>query len=88
MEKKIEIKICVGTLCYIMGNAELQLLNEKLPHHLRDRVRITTSTCLNHCYNHKDMKPPFVEINGQIISQASINKVVNILKEIEKDGIQ
>lgn len=88
MEEKIEIKICVGTLCYIMGNAELQLLKEKLPQQLRDRVKISTSTCLNHCYDLKDKKPPFVEINGEVIAQASTSKVINILKEKYKNGIQ
>lgn len=88
MEKKIEIKICVGTLCYIMGNAELQLLQEKLPQQFRDRVRISTSTCLNHCYDLKDQKPPFVEINGEVVAQASTSKVINILKDRYKNGIQ
>lgn len=88
MDHKIEIKICVGTLCYIMGNAELQLLQEKLPQQFRDKVRISTSTCLNHCYKLKEHKPPFIEINGEVVSQASTNKVINILKDIEKNGIQ
>lgn len=80
MDKKIEIKLCIGTLCYIMGGAELQLIEEDLPEEFQDRVRIITSTCLNHCYNNKDKKPPFVEIDGEVISEANSIKIINHLK--------
>jgi NADH:ubiquinone oxidoreductase subunit E len=80
MEKKIEIKLCIGTLCYIMGGAELQLLKEDLPPEFVDRVRIITSTCLNHCYKHKDKRPPFVEIDGDLLSEANTIKIINHLK--------
>ncbi len=88
IDNKINIKICIGTLCYIMGNAELQLLHDKLPLHIKDKVIISTSTCLNHCYKLKNYKPPFIEINGNVIAQANTSKVINILKNICKNGIQ
>ena len=38
--KKIEVEICVGTTCYIMGASQLQQLEEFLPDEWRDHVEI------------------------------------------------
>ncbi len=86
MEKKIEVKICTGTLCYVMGGADLQLLDEHLPEELVDRVVIKGSPCLEHC-NNKDTnaKAPYVEINGKVMSDATVIKVVNAIKEIAEN---
>lgn len=85
MDKKIEIKLCIGTLCYLMGGAELQLIQEDLPVEMKDKVKIVTSTCLNHCYKHKDKKPPFVEVNGELIAEANSIKIINHIKQKYSD---
>ncbi|MBE9467860.1 MAG: hypothetical protein IMY72_05995 [Bacteroidetes bacterium] len=80
MEKKIEIKICIGTLCYVMGGSELQLLAEHLPEKFKKRVDIIGSTCLDYCLDQEKYgKAPFVEINGEVMAEASINKVIDYL---------
>ena len=38
--EKLTVRICTGTLCYIMGGSELQLLGDYLPESLTDRVEI------------------------------------------------
>lgn len=77
---KITVKICTGTLCYVMGGAELQLLNEYLPEELVDRVEIKGATCLDFCNQEGGGKAPFVTVNDQVISQATIAKVVEAIK--------
>ena len=47
--EKLTVQICTGTLCYIMGGSELQLLGEYLPETLADKVEIRGATCLDIC---------------------------------------
>jgi NADH:ubiquinone oxidoreductase subunit E len=77
MDKKVEIVICSGTLCYLMGGADLQLLFEHLPADLKDRVSIKGSPCLGLCDLPENGKPPFVLINGRSVSQASIQTLID-----------
>lgn len=78
---KITVKICTGTLCYVMGGAELQLLNEYLPQDLLERVEIKGATCLDYCNQEGGGKAPFVTVADKVISQATIAKVVEAIKE-------
>ena len=52
--RKIQVEICTGTACFVMGASELMLLEEKLPESLKDKVEITGSTCMGNC--HRDRK--------------------------------
>jgi NADH:ubiquinone oxidoreductase subunit E len=82
MEKKIKVRICVGTHCYVMGNHELKDLKDQLPADLKDKVYVEGAVCLG-CDNMKEKpRPPYVEIDGQLIPKANLEKVVAQLKEI------
>ncbi|MCT4638363.1 MAG: (2Fe-2S) ferredoxin domain-containing protein [Bacteroidales bacterium] len=84
MNKKVNVKICIGTLCYVMGGSELQLLEEHLNDDLKKRVTIEGTTCLDYCHNEANGKPPFASVNGKCIQRASITKIINqIKKELE-----
>ena len=80
--KKIQIVICTGTLCHVLGGAELPSLGQHLPDHLKNQVEIKGSPCIKHCKN-TDMRPPFVEINGEVIEQASITKILEHLEKLK-----
>ncbi len=87
-KKKYEVVICSGTLCHVLGGSELPALGNYLPEEWKDMVEIKGSPCINHCKD-KSMKPPFVEINGCLIQEASITKLINHLKTcIENDSKQ
>lgn len=79
-KEPIEIKICCGTMCYVLGGAELMVFDEWLPESLSNQVKLTTSTCLGYCKD-ESRKPPFVEINGQCIEQADKNTIITELKK-------
>lgn len=81
MEKKVVVKICTGTLCYVMGGAELQLIDEHLSEEVQEMVDIKGAPCLEHCNHCDGPKAPFVEVNGRIISEASVTKVVDAINE-------
>lgn len=80
MDAKLKIKICTGTLCYVMGGAELQMLGEYLPSDIAARVDIKGSPCLNHCHDESCGKAPFVEVGDTTVSSATIIKVIEEIK--------
>lgn len=75
MEKLI-VKICTGTLCYVMGGSELQLLGDCLPEELQDKVEIVGATCLDFCNQEGHGKAPFVIVGQTLVTAATISKVI------------
>ncbi|MCH5304977.1 MAG: hypothetical protein J1E79_00690 [Rikenella sp.] len=79
--EKLTVRICTGTLCYIMGGAELQLLGEYLPDAIADRVEIRGATCLDFCNREGSGKAPFVRVGEELITEATVAKVVEAIKQ-------
>lgn len=78
--EKLTVKICTGTLCYVMGGSELQLLEEYLPTHLTDKVDIRGATCLDYCNREGNTKAPYVLVGDELVSGATVTKVVEVIK--------
>ena len=79
----IDIRICTGTTCYVMGASDLLTLEDHIPENLKPYARISGSTCLGLCKN-MEHKPPIVQVKGKTISQATVDKVIKSLTaEIE-----
>ena len=81
MERNIDIRICTGTTCYVMGASDLLTLEDHIPEDLKPCVSISGSTCLGYCKPGDGglpggRKPPFVEVCGKLIEQASIDKII------------
>ncbi len=81
MGKKLTVKICTGTLCYVMGGADLQLLDEQLPAELLAQVDIMGSPCLDCCNRDDSAQAPFVRVGDRIVSGATLSKVIEVIKE-------
>ena len=77
---KVLVELCFGTTCFVMGASKLQELESIIPPQYRHKVDIKAHTCLDLCKNATYMKAPFVKIDGEIISEATVEKV---LKAIE-----
>ncbi len=77
---KITLDLCFGTTCFVMGASKLQEIETLIPPQYRNRVEVKAHTCLDLCKNATYMKAPFVKIDGEIISEATVEKV---LKAIE-----
>ena len=41
MDKKVSVKVCLGTTCFVMGSANLQELIELVPKKYGDRVDVS-----------------------------------------------
>ncbi len=82
--EKIKVKICCGTSCFVMGAAQIQVLEFDPPADIKDYIEIEEARCMNHCHNTaaKYNRGPFVEVNGELIEEANFEKVVNKIREI------
>lgn len=79
---KVDVDICIGTACFVMGANKLQELGEYMPEEWKEFVDIKAQTCLNLCGNNEYSKAPYVKINGEVLAAANIEKV---LRQIEKE---
>jgi NADH:ubiquinone oxidoreductase subunit E len=76
----MEIKFCMGTMCYVMGGAELRAAAEELPPELADKVTVKHSPCLGVC-DKPGAQPPYVEIDGEIVGGMTRHSLLQIIKE-------
>lgn len=74
-----KLKICMGTMCYVMGGAELKAAVDSLPPEQRERIDLSYSPCLGTCNDGGE--PPYVQINGRTIARVSKASLIQILKE-------
>ncbi len=77
---KITLDLCFGTTCFVMGASKLQEIESLIPPQYRKRVDIKAHTCLDLCKNATYMKAPFVKVDGEIISEATVEKVVKAIE--------
>lgn len=80
--KKIRVDICLGTTCFVMGASKLQELESLLPLELKGNVDIYAHTCLGLCQNTEFMQAPFVKINNVVVDKATVEKIIDKIKEI------
>ena len=79
---KIEVKVCLGTTCFVMGGSNLQELNDIIPEKYGDKVEVSAANCLGLCsINWEYSKAPYVKVNEEVVSEATVEKV---LAEVEK----
>ncbi len=83
---KYKVEICCGTMCYIMGGADLHLLNDYLPAALRQLVSIEGAPCFGNCDTHEKIHP-CVRINGVELPNASTRKIVDKLIILENNDL-
>lgn len=81
--KKIKVRICVGTACFVQGGADLLLYNDFLDPEVVDRCEIEGCSCLEACRHQAgaDGKPPFVSIDGKVYGNVTQDRLVELLTE-------
>lgn len=72
MNDKIRVAVCTGTTCYVMGGAELLDIESRLPAALAGRIELEGSHCLGLCRDRRLGVPPFAEVDGTVVSAATI----------------
>jgi len=85
--KKIKVKVCLGTTCFVMGSSNLQSLSELIPQKYGNSVEVVGSGCLGVCStNWEYSKAPYVKVNDELVQEATVEKVVaEIERQLHKD---
>lgn len=76
MNASVTVEICTGTTCFVMGGGHLLNLADELPDRLKGRVEISGSHCLKVCDNPHSGRPPFARVNRALVSNASIESLI------------
>ena len=80
--KKVTVKVCLGTTCFVMGSSNLQSLTEIVKEKYGETVVVEGSPCLGICStNWEYSKAPYVKVNNEIVQEATVEKV---LEEVER----
>jgi NADH:ubiquinone oxidoreductase subunit E len=74
---KVNVKVCLGTTCFVMGSSNLQELLDLVPKKYGEDVSVSGSPCLGLCsIDWEFSKAPYVKVNDEIIKEATVEKVI------------
>lgn len=79
--KEVNVSICTGTTCYLMGAAHLLDIEDVLDPYVREHTRVCGAHCLGLCHDEANGRPPFVKVGDRIIPNANLNKVLDAVRE-------
>jgi NADH:ubiquinone oxidoreductase subunit E len=72
----IEVSVCTGTTCYVMGAADLLTFKEHLDGMLASRIDVKGVNCFDCCKDETQGQAPFVKVNDTVIADATVAKIV------------
>lgn len=78
--QKIRVQICMGTTCFIMGASHLEQLSDALDASIAEQIEIKGCHCLSCCGDTSKGKPPFVMVQDEYVSEATIERVLAAIK--------
>lgn len=79
--KKIDVKVCLGTTCFVMGAAQLQELIETVPQKYGNMVEVSGHPCLGLCsIDWEYSRAPYVKVDEDVIFEATVEKVLNAIE--------
>ena len=89
--EKIRVQICTGTTWFVMGGADLLLLEEAAIERwgkynvtsevFNQRVELTGLSCSDAC-RQPDKKPPFALINDKLVPEATIDLLLELIEPL------
>lgn len=83
-EKKIDLEICAGTACWVMGAADLLDTEAYLSRCLLEGIRLSAVPCTGRCRGTDWNNPPYVTVNGKIIGGMTPELLKDYLETILK----
>lgn len=79
--EKIEVKVCLGTTCFVMGSSNLQELIETVPAKYGDKVEVFGVPCLGLCsVDWEYSRAPYVKVGDEVVFEATVEKVINTIE--------
>ncbi len=77
--EKVQVRICMGTTCFVMGAAQYEGIEEELPEDVQSCVEILGSPCLNLCKDQNFGKAPFVMMNGKPLAGLNRSDLIGLI---------
>ena len=78
--EKINVKVCLGTTCFVMGSSNLQELIETVPAKYGDKVDVSGVPCLGLCsIDWEYSRAPYVKVDDEVIYEATVDKVLSAI---------
>ena len=78
----ITVTVCAGTTCVLMGGSNLLMLEEQLPEHLVGRVKVKGARCLERCDGSHPNEAPYVLIDGELLADATLPRILARLEAL------
>ena len=78
--EKLKLEICCGTTCYMLGAAKLMTLENIMPAEWRDKIEVAGLPCMELCVSEKLSGAPFARLDGEVIPQATIEKILEAVR--------
>ena len=78
----IEITICLGTTCHVLGAWQLTEVEDHLPDSIRSRTNVKGARCLGYCRKGNYGRAPFAKVNETIVSEATVESLARVVKEV------
>ena len=80
--KKLQLEICCGTTCYMLGSNRLLNIENEMPSELRGKTEVRAMACMGLC-NDKDLSgAPYAKLNGQVIENATAEKIYEKMRAL------
>ena len=79
----MKIKVCVGTICHLMGSAAVIEEINNFPEELMNKIELSYATCFDVC--HGMMKPPVIRINDKFFENVEPENVKEIIENYMKE---
>lgn len=77
---KINVKVCLGTTCFVMGSSNLQELIETVPAKYGESVEVSGVPCLGLCsIDWEYSRAPYVKVDEEVIYDATVEKVLTAI---------
>ena len=76
--KKITVRVCMGTNCFVRGASNLQELMDIVPQRYGSKVEVMGVPCLGMCsIDWEKGRAPYVKIDDDLVTDATVEKVIN-----------
>lgn len=77
---KINVKVCLGTTCFVMGSSNLQELMETVPSKYGEKADVMGVPCLGLCsIDWEFSRAPYVKVDDEVIYEATVEKVLSAI---------
>lgn len=79
--KKVNVEVCTGTACYVMGAGTLLKELMDLSEDWKNKVDVSASLCCEMCRDWKLGKPPIAKVGSHLIGEANKTLVLQTVEQ-------